>query len=363
MTPSDKQFSPTRIPLVSGAVVAVRARPWLAYVLALGALLLAGYVWKLAHDEGQALQAEHARLLQLESRLADNQRQQQRLVDDLTLRSRQLDELHARMARWDSSMNADQRRAWLLTETDHYLRLAQQHLSLTRDIIGARTLLDVADRLVAAQSDNRLLPLREAIARDRMALSAALGVDVAGVYLRLGALSEHVGSLQLPILAGERKAQRGDVVPAPVVTQESGLLAEGWAKVRALVTVRHYEEPLRPLLSEADRALVREAVRLDLAQAQLGLLRGEPAIYQASLQAAKARLGRYFPLLPKAELNDLQQELNALAEVDIRPALPDLGNSLRALDALSAGPRVPAALSETPAPAKPAVPAKKGATR
>ena len=85
-------------------------------------------------------------------------------------------------------------------------------------------------------------------------------------------------------------------------------------------------------------------------------LRGEPAIYKASLDTAKGRLARYFPLLPKAEYNGLQQELNALLAVDIRPALPDLGNSIRALDALSANAALapvalPAPAATTPAPA------------
>jgi uroporphyrin-3 C-methyltransferase len=344
MTPPEKKPSPTRVPLVSGPVLAIRSRPWLAYLLALLALGVGAYGWKLATEESDNVKAEHEKLVSLESRFGEVQRQQQRLVDDLTLRGRQVDELTAKLARWDDTLNADERRVWLLSEADHYLRLAQQHLLLTRDVVGARTLLDVADRLLAAHGDNRLLGLRQAMAKDRLALSSALNVDVAGLYLRLGALSEHVGSLQLPILASERAPQRGDVVPPPAATS-SGVLAAGWEKIRSLVTVRRYEEPVRPLLNESDRALVREAVRLDLAQAQLALLRGEPAIYQTSLKTAKGRLARYFPLLPKPEYNSLQQELLSLAAVDISPALPDLGNSIRALDALSAQTtRVPVAL-------------------
>lgn len=344
MTPPDKISSTTRMPLVNGPVLAIRSRPWLAYLLALAALGVGVYGWKLVTEESDNVKVEHDKLIILENRFVEAQRQQQRLVDDLTLRGRQVDELTAKLAHWDDSLNADQRRVWLLSESDHYLRLAQQHLLLTRDVVGARTLLDVADRLLSAHGDNRLLALRQAMAKDRLALSAALNVDVAGLYLRLGALSERIGSLQLPILASERAPQRGDVVPAPAETS-SGLLASGWEKIRSLVTVRRYEEPVRPLLNESDRALVRESVRLDLAQAQLALLRGEPAIYKSSLNTAKGRLARYFPLLPKPEYNSLQQELNALAGIDISPALPDLANSIRALDALSAQTsRAPAAL-------------------
>lgn len=341
----------TRLPLISGpALAAMRPRtPYFAYLLALLALGFSGYVWKASVDGAAQSREQREHLAGLENRFVEAQRQQQHLVDDLALKARQLDEINAKLARWDDTLSADQRRVWLLSESDHYLRLAQQHLLLTRDVTGARTLLDVADRLLAAHGDNRLLPLRQAIARDRIALGAALNVDVAGLYLRLGALSEHVGTLQLPMLTGDRAQLRGEVV-MPAATgagpqATAGLLDAGWAKLRSLVTVRRYDEPIRPLLTDADRELVREALRLDLAQAQLALLRGEPAIYRSSLDTARGRLQRYFALLPKPELTGMRDELTALAAVDIRPALPDLAASIRALDALSGqAARVPAAL-------------------
>jgi len=351
MTPQDSKAGSTRIPLVtSPAMLTVRSRPYLAYLLAFLALCLAAYVWKITANDAVTLRSQQEKLLRVETRFVELQRQQQRLVDDLALKSRQLDEVSAKLARWDDTLNATQRRVWLINESDHYLRLAQQHLQLTRDIAGARALLDVADRLLAAHGDNQVLPLRNAIARDRLALSAAMGMDVPGLYLRLGVLSERVGALQLPQLTGKPLLPRDEIVPAPKPVS-SGLMDAGWTKMRELVTVRHYEEPLRPLLGEADRALVREALRLDLAQAQLALMRGEPVVYKASLLTAKKRLARYFPLLPKAEYDNLMAELVAMAAMDIRPALPDLGASIRALDALSASPaRTPVALPgrETP---------------
>lgn len=334
MTVRDKPATDSRIPLVSGAVIAVRARPYLAYLLALLALGLGGYVWWVAREDASVLHGDHDKLAQLEVRVGELRRQQQRLVDDLALKGRQLDSLVSRLGRLDETLNAEQRRAWLLNEADHYLHLAQQHLQLTRDIAGARTLLDVADRLLAAHGDNRLLPLRQAIARDRLALAAAAAVDVPGLYLRLNAVGDRVAALRLPTEGGARPGA-DTVLPAPAPAGESAL-ADGWARLRGLVTVRRHEAPLQPLMSEADRALVRESIRLDLSQAQLGLLRGEPVVYRQSLASARARLGRYFALLPKAELALLQQELAALAAVDIRPALPDLAASITALDALVA---------------------------
>lgn len=351
MTSRDKPAIESRIPLVSGAVIAVRSRPYLAYLLALLALGLGAYVWWAAREDAGVLHGDHARLEALDTRMTEMRRQQQRLLDDLTLRSRQLDELTTRLGRLDDTLNVEQRRAWLLNEADHYLHLAQQHLQLTRDLTGARTLLEVADRLLAAHGDTRLLPLREAIARDRLALVAAQSLDMPGLYLRLAALSERVAALQIPAESGGRGRQRGEVV-APAAPTDSSI-ESGWARLRSLVTIRRYDAPLQPLMSDADRALVREALRLDLSQAQLGLLRGEPVVYRGSLQAARGRLSRYFAQLPKAELQGLQQELDALTAVDIRPALPDLAASLRALDALSAhDAQAPAALTPPAAAGK-----------
>ncbi len=327
----------TRVPLVSGpALLPVRRRPAIiATVLALSALGVGGYVWMNSLDAAAALQAEHDKLAALETRLVDTQRQQQRLLDDLTLKSRQLDDVSARVAKWDETLNADQRRSWLLAEADHYLRLAEQHLLLTRDVVGARTLLDVADRLLAAHGDNRLLPLRKALAQDRLALEAALRVDVPGTYLRLGALSERLAVVTLPMLADDRAQARGEVEPAAAVDPQASLFDQGWARLRGLVTIRHYEAPVRPLLSDAERALVREALRLDLAQAQLALMRGDPAIYRQSLRTARERFSRYYVRLAQAEYRGLLKELDSLTALDVQPALPDLGASLRALDALA----------------------------
>ncbi len=328
--------SNTRVPLVSGPVLPPpRRRPaLLATVIALAALGLAGWQWQQSRAAAAREQALAERVAAVEARHGELQRQQQRQLDDLTLRSRQLDDVAAQLARWDDTLNADQRRRWLLSESEHYLRLAEQHLLLTRDLAGALTLLDVADRLLAAHGDNRLLPLREALARDRLALKAAASVDVPGTYLRLGALDERFGRLQLPVLAGERAGRGGQVeAPPPAPDAAASLWQAGLARLRQLVTIRHYDEPVRPLLSDAERQLVREAMRLDLAQAQLALLRGEPVIYRQSLETARGRLAQYYSLLPKAEYAGLADELSALAAHDIRPALPVLG-AIAVLDRL-----------------------------
>lgn len=337
MTAPDPLHSPSRIPLVSGAVVAVRRRPWLAYALAASALALALYDWQLMQNTQQQQALSQQQLLRLEKRLLNNQRQLLQLQDSLALRQQQLDALHSRMAHWDQNISAEQRRRWLLGEADHYLRLASQHLQLSRDIEGARALLDVADQQLAAQNDPQLLPLRQAIAHDRLQLSTALAVDVSGIYLRLAALSERCASLPLTLAASQRPPTD---TPAPATTAAStsadhSPLSQAWARLRRLLIVRQHETVLGAQADASTQALSREALRLDLAQAQLALLRGEPVLYRASLRLAEQRLGRDFALLPEAQRQALHTELRALAAINIRPTLPTLDASLRALAASS----------------------------
>lgn len=332
MNNTENVTSRTRIPLVSGAVIAVGRRPWLAYVLALLALVAVGICAYFLVQVQSDLQQQLKQQSTLEARLDEAANQQRQLRDELTQRGRQLDEAEARLARWDEALNNSQRRVWVLNETGFYLRLAQQHLLLSRDLQGARALLDVIDKLLAQQSDNSLLPLRDAIARDRLALASS-GGDSTGVYLRISALADRLTALKLPVIPDTAPI---NVIPEPLpVSSSASFWEKAWARLQQLVVVRRHDAPLQPLLNDGEQALVREALRIDLAQAQFALLRADAHIYSASLQAVADRLNRHFILLPPKELASLQEELSALQAIDARPVLPDLSASLNALQALT----------------------------
>lgn len=337
----------TRQPLVTAAKPPAprRNRPVITFLIACTALGLSGWlVWKVNVDQGERSRSEGKRIETLETRMIGMISDQRALQDDVAARSRLLVALQSRLDTMDNALSADQRRQWQLAEVDYYVRLAEQHLMLTRDTQGAKALLDVADRILADTNDNALLKLRQAIAQDRLALAASAQVDVAGTYLRLGALDERIAGLVLPMEAGGRHEQGAIQAPPPEPAlpaggswsqQLNGLMAQGWSKFRGLITVRHYEQPVKPLLSDAERGLIRENLRLHLGQAQLAMLRGESGVYEASLKTAQEDFSRYFQLLPAPEYNAIQQELGALAKVQVRPAVPELKASVGALDALS----------------------------
>jgi uroporphyrin-3 C-methyltransferase len=314
-----------------------RRAPIFAALLALAALGISG--WLLEENLAQRDQArlDSHRLAALESSMQGMAADQQALGKS---NAAALARLQHQVDGLDASLNADQRKQWQLAEADYNVRLAEQHLILTRDVQGARALLDVADRTLAASNNNDLLTVRRAIASDRLALAAATRVDVAGTYLRLGALDQRLATLPVPMEAGGHR-QQGVVEAAPAAASGDwrlhmqDLLDQGMAKFRGLITVRHYSEPIKPLMGDAERALVTENLRLHLGQAQLALLRGEEGVYHASLQTAQDDFARYFQLLPAPEYGAIQQELAALAELQVRPAVPDLSASVTALNTLA----------------------------
>lgn len=334
----------TRQPLVT-APLPKRARPPVfTLLIAIAALGASGYVWKTSTDQLQVVKQEVQKIEAIDKRVGTLLRDQRSVQDDAAMRARTLASLQSRVDTLDQNLSADQRQQWLLAEVDHYIRLAEQHILLTRDSQGAKALLEVADRLLAAANDNQLLGLRQAVANDLLALNASNTVDTAGTYLRLSALSQRIQNAKLPLRAGGREHQ-GEVVADAPATEAStkSLFAQGWDKFRGLITVRQYNEPIKPLLGEADRTLILQNLELELGQAQLALMRGESAIYKAALQSARDRLARYFQQLPDSEYTALQTELNALSQIEVRPSVPDLTGSVNALNALRG--KLPTAVS------------------
>lgn len=332
----------TRQPLVTAPAPARRSG-WrvVSVLLTLLALAAVAGLGKLAYEQAQQLRSAQQRLDGLDARLqglaSDQSEQAQTGQTQLAM----LHDLQGSVNHLNTTLGGDQRRQWQLEEVNYYVRMAQQHLLLTHDVEGSRGLIDAAARILADTTDADLMDLRQALSNDQLALKLAVHVDVAGTYLRLNSLDQQLAGLTLPMEAGGHRQEGVVEAPdAPAPAASSGfqgraavLMNQGWAKFRSLIVVRHYDEPIKPLLSDAQRALITENLRLHLGQAQLALLRGDQGIYSASLQTAAADFGRYFQLLPAAQYQGIQSELAALAQVPVQPSVPAI-TSVAELDKL-----------------------------
>lgn len=357
-----------------------RLRRFLTRLLLLGIVLFIAAISYRIWQSGQQRDSDNASQQHLsDSHALQQQQAQQQLlstIDSLREENRALNERVTELA----ARISDQGRAhWQLAEVLHLTRLAEQRLTLGSDIAGAQSLLEAADRVLIDSDDGDLLRLRTLLASTLLTLKSAARVDTSGLYTRLTALDQSVETLSLPMFAGERD-QQGHIVayeqkPAapsavgnnnvdnnntgnnasanhPWQDQARQSLDKGWQKIRALFIVRHYDEPVKPLLAPDQRTYVRQNLRLMLEQAALALLRGDQGLWQSSLQKAGHWLQTYFRA-DSAEFRAASTELNTLLATRITSVHPDLQSLMQLARDIAARRQIeqpaPAPASPTPA--------------
>lgn len=304
-----------------------------------GALLLlflcnvatvAGGIWlwrqlDLAGRQQVTLQAElkqqtgqtDALKTQLEEQIATSKRFRQQTTDVLKDTSEKLRGLD----RIDTSY-------WRLAEAEFLLKQAHQRLFITRDADTADLLLASADGALMQQKDPGLLPIRTAIASDRAELRKVPRVDHDGIYLRLQALSSQVGMLTSDnrfLQASDDTVQDGE---AP------GSYGEMlWQRLLSIVRIRHYDQPVEPLLPPEQQLYFSQNLQLALVQAQLGLLQSQQETYASNLGRAFAWVNQYCQTSDPVVAAWLA-ETQELMRINIAPDMPDISDSLRIVQKL-----------------------------
>lgn len=222
------------------------------------------------------------------------------------------------------------RTAWLLAEAEHYMRIATTQLGLAGDAEVAQTALGLADETLRDLNDPRLLPVRKLLAEELTALRAVPRPDTEGIVLTLGSLADAIETL--PLKRSAPAVFRA--VPEPPAAELTGVERARAAVTRAfasLVSIRRVDEPVTPLLPEAEQAILVRSLDLELQLARLAVMRGDAGMYRRSIEAATLRLQRHFD----AGSPDVQAVLASLEELggaQLPEALPDISGSLAALE-------------------------------
>lgn len=221
------------------------------------------------------------------------------------------------------------RSAWLLAEAEHYLRIANAQLGLAGDVDVAQTSLGLADDTLRELNDPRLTPVRKELAEEITALKAVPRPDTEGIVLTLGSLAASLDTLPL-----RNSAPLSLRTEAPKPAAGLTGLDRAFAAIRralgSLLQVRHTDDPVSPLLSEAEQTLLIRSLDLELQLARLAIMRGDAGMFRRSVQAARERLEQNFdPASP-----DVQSALGTLRELaatELPEELPDISGSLAAL--------------------------------
>ena len=294
---------------------------FLLFLLASAGIGSAFYVWMQSNNahtlQQQANDAQAKQLAELQNQFRDMQesdgRFRQQTIHVLTENSEKLRSLD----RIDTSY-------WRLAEAEFLLKQAHQRLFITRDAATADLLLASADAAVMQQKDPGLLPVRSAIATDRAALRKVPRVDRDGLYLQLQALSSQVGLLASAnrFLQEESNAHEDETA-----TYREKLLQ----RLMDIVRIRHYDQPVEPLLPPEQEVYLRQNLQLALVQAQLGLLQNQQQTYITNLERADAWV-RQFCQTEDPVVQNWLTELNSMMRINIAPELPDISGSLHAVE-------------------------------
>ena len=250
-------------------------------------------------------------------------------IDQLTKQLYSLRLMANRQAEQILVLGTATRGDWLLAEAAYLVRLANQRLQVERGVDNPLAILETVDDIFVQLNDPELLAVRSAVAVDIAALRMTEKVDREGIYLELQAISSALEMLSIlephtdPEIA--QSDQGTEQAPSP--------LAETFErfsdKLGKLIVLQKRQQPIEPLLSQAEQTMVRQNLYLLLEQAQSALLREEQSIFNNSLNKAEILLRRYFQL--NSESQALITGLQALADKSVVQDLPDISASHKAI--------------------------------
>jgi uroporphyrin-III C-methyltransferase len=316
-----------------------RAIGWLALLIALVALVGVAYgLWMLQQAKDNK-SVEQNRLSQSQSQLVDSFKTSTQLLSDQVKGFiSKADNQQARISELQTQLQATNRqigevtqvsrRSWMLAEAEYLLRLANQRLLMERETVSALALLSSADEILVSVAEPGLFDAREALARETAALRAIAHLDVEGIFVKLAALSEQVETLALLTPNG---GEQEEVVKPMLDEEQQSVFDAALDRFGNMVSVRHRDVPLEPLLTPEQHYYVQQNLRLMLEQAQLALLQRNAGVYSRSLDKASNWVELYFQLNESAQA--LRATLRELQPVDVDPELPNISASLALLKA------------------------------
>ncbi len=250
-------------------------------------------------------------------------------IDQLTKQLYSLRLMANRQAEQILVLGTATRGDWLLAEAAYLVRLANQRLQVERGVDNPLAILETVDDIFVQLNDPELLAVRSAVAVDIAALRMTEKVDREGIYLELQAISSALEMLSILEPHTDPEIAQSD----QGTEQAPSSLAETFErfsdKLGKLIVLQKRQQPIEPLLSQAEQTMVRQNLYLLLEQAQSALLREEQSIFNNSLNKAEILLRRYFQL--NSESQALITGLQALADKSVVQDLPDISASHKAI--------------------------------
>jgi len=227
-------------------------------------------------------------------------------------------------------VSAGARDAWLIAESEYFLKVANEELQLAGNVELATVALEQADDRLTELDDPIYTPVRSAIADELARLELVAEDRNDELALTLASLSRVVDSLPVQRLERPAAEESGDTV---IDTDQNGF-QRAWSAVKdsmsGAIRITKTDGDASPLLTPDAETLLRANLSLQLQAARLALLRDDNTIFLQSLDDADSWLANYFD----TESVQVQSARSTIAEIrgsrSLR-SLPDISESLRLL--------------------------------
>ncbi|WP_377112977.1 uroporphyrinogen-III C-methyltransferase [Pseudoalteromonas sp. M58] len=195
-------------------------------------------------------------------------------------------------------------------------RMAEFKLWAEQDYQGTSAVLKRLDSLLSDHPGT--LELRQAIIQDIQALDSIKPVATEAIYLQLNSVRDRIDNLVFNAVNLPEEAS---------VTDENALsenmsdwqqnIRNSWNKiVDSFITIRHHEGVLiEPLLTDRERHLINQRIKLNITQAQDALMSKQASIYFSALNDTKRLVTEYF----KQDDNATKVVLKTLVNLEKEP--------------------------------------------
>ncbi|MBB1277343.1 uroporphyrinogen-III synthase [Pseudoalteromonas sp. SR43-3] len=192
-------------------------------------------------------------------------------------------------------------------------RMAEFKLWAEKDYQGASAVLKRLDGLLGEHPGT--VEVRQAIMQDIQTLDSLKPVATEAIYLQLNSVLSSIDDLvfnavNLPEEAAaiDENALSGDV------SDWQQNLSNSWNKiVDSFITIRQHEGvSIEPLLTDQERHLINQRIKLNITQAQDALMSKQASIFFSALSEAKRLVGEYF----KQDDDTTKTVLKALSKLE-----------------------------------------------
>lgn len=313
----------------------------LSCIIAFVALGIAAYTFflnKQLHDQLSEVQNNFSTHLQ---QLEQKQDQAQELINAKTNNAEELQkQLQTKFEnlskQLQNAMNQQfyQNQDWLLLKARYYLELAQINAHWSNGADSTIALLRQADQLLKQLNGPKILDIRQAVAKDIAQTQALPSVDIAGLLSQLDAAQSSINDLGVPLPVSEKVTSTENTTsPANNSPTWRTRLQNSMNVLEKLVVIRRHEREIKPLISPAFEAILKEKLRLNLQEAQWAILNNEPFVYQLVLKQAIDSLKTNFNAnTPNTAA--LIKKLTELQQTNITQKKPHIGSALPMLNEL-----------------------------